>query len=394
MSKSWDINLLKSEQKTLLSFLSLYIILILCIVMILGIIYYDFQKDLMLQEKRLELSTFAKEQILRLKSLHVNFATQRKYPRNSHFQSAIYDSDKELIFSTYKADKQIALNQVIYLKEKKIYFIKELESYYLGAKYLVLCVKDNRAWLKVVDKNIMFYGTIFLVIAGALGFFLVSLFLRPMRDAIDLLDRFIKDTTHELNTPVNAILSNIEMIDKKNLDEKLLKKINRIDIGARTVSNLYQDLTYLVLSHKIISHKEKVSLQELLEERIEYFSLFATSRKIEFISVFKQDVSLHVDRKKLAKLFDNILSNAIKYNKINGKIFITLFNDRVEIKDTGRGIAKEKLNEIFQRYKRVDESVGGFGIGLSIVMMIAQEYDLNVTMESKEKEWTKVSVKW
>jgi two-component system OmpR family sensor kinase len=149
-----------------------------------------------------------------------------------------------------------------------------------------------------------------------------------------------------------------------------------------------------VLSHKIISHKEKVSLQELLEERIEYFSLFTTSRKIEFISVFKQDVSLHVDRKKLAKLFDNILSNAIKYNKINGKIFITLFNDRVEIKDTGRGIAKEKLNEIFQRYKRVDESVGGFGIGLSIVMMIAQEYDLNVTMESKEKEWTKVSVKW
>jgi two-component system, OmpR family, sensor kinase len=394
VSKSWDINLLKSEQKTLLSFLSLYIILVLCIVMILGIIYYNFQKDLMLQEKRLELSTFAKEQILRLKSLHVNFATKRKYPRNTHFQSAIYDSDKKLIFSTCKTQKKIALNQVIYLEGKQIYFIKELESYYLGAKYLVLCVKDNQFWLKAVNKNIVFYGAIFLLIAGVLGFFLVSLLLRPMRDAIELLDRFIKDTTHELNTPVNAILSNIEMIDKTNLDEKLVKKINRIDIGARTVSNLYQDLTYLVLSHKIISHKEQISLQELLEERIEYFSLFATSRKIEFISTFKQDVSLHVDRKKLAKLFDNILSNAIKYNKVNGRIFITLFNDRVEIKDTGRGIAKEKLDEIFQRYKRVDESVGGFGIGLSIVMMIAQEYDFKITMESKEKEWTKVSVRW
>lgn len=394
MLKNWDIDLLKSEKKTLLSFLFLYLVLALLIFVVLGVIYYNFQKDLMLQEKRLELTPLANEQILRLKTLHVNFATQRKYPRNEHFNSAIYDSDKQLIFSTCK-QKNIALNKVIYLHDDTIFFIKELESYYLGAKYLVLCVKDKGAWLGAVYANLTFYGTIFSLIALVLGYFLVRLFLRPMREALTLLDRFIKDTTHELNTPVNAILSNIEMIDTKNLNEKLARKINRIDIGARTVSNLYQDLTYLVLSHKIVSVNEDISLQEILQERIEYFTLFAQSRKIQFISEFKANPILHVDKKKLAKLLDNIFSNAIKYNKIGGKIFVTLSANKLEIKDTGRGIAKEKLGEIFQRYKRVDESgVGGFGIGLSIVMMIANEYHFKIIMDSQEKEWTKVSVQW
>ena len=111
-------------------------------------------------------------------------------------------------------------------------------------------------------------------------YFLLRLLLKPMREAIELLDRFIKDTTHELNTLVNAIMSNIEMIDTKNLDEKLSRKIKRIDIGARTISNLYQDLTYLTLANKLVSCDENVSLSELIEERIEYFSLFYNSKKL------------------------------------------------------------------------------------------------------------------
>jgi two-component system OmpR family sensor kinase len=151
-------------------------------------------------------------------------------------------AQKKEIFSTFDF-KQIALDEVIYLQNRKIYFIKEPESYYLGTKFLVLQVPSDASWHQDVSKNILFYGAGFFLVMMSLGYFLMKLFLKPMRDAIELLDRFIKDTTHELNTPVNAIISNIEMIDKNSLDEKLAKKINRIDIGARTVSNLYQDLT-------------------------------------------------------------------------------------------------------------------------------------------------------
>jgi two-component system OmpR family sensor kinase len=259
---------------------------------------------------------------------------------------------------------------------------------------LVIQAPLNSLWAKSVVKTLGFYGSILFLFMMGLGYFLVRIILTPMRDAIELLDRFIKDTTHELNTPVTTILSNIEMMDKTQFDEKLLKKIQRIDIGARTISNLYEDLTYLTLSHKIISHNETVDLKALIEERVLYFSLFAESRKIVISTDLNENIILHVDRKKIAKLIDNLLSNAIKYNKINGTIKIVLEKGFFELTDSGRGIAKEKIDTMFRRYARADTSVGGFGIGLSIVSMIAKEYKLDIQISSELNEWTKVRVLW
>lgn len=393
MLKSWDINLLQSEKKTLFSFLILYLLFSIAILFILSVIYYNFQKDLMLQKNRLELSSIANEQIQKLKDLHVNFDKKRTYPKNSAFKSGIYDSSYKKIYSTFENDN-IDFTKVIYLEDEKIYFIKEPESYYLGTKYLVLQIQNDDSWMSEVYKTISIYGTILFLLMMVFGYFLLRLLLKPMREAIELLDRFIKDTTHELNTPVNAIMSNIEMIDKTKLDEKLAKKIKRIDIGARTVSNLYQDLTYLTLSHKIVSHDEVLSLKEIIEERIEYFALFSDSKKLTVSFTCKEDKFLYIDRKKITKVIDNLLSNAIKYNKIKGSIDIFLQEDYLEVTDSGRGIKKDKIDDMFKRYSRADTSVGGFGIGLSIVSMIADEYSLHVSITSKEKEWTKVRVSW
>ena len=393
MSKGWDTNLLSSEKKTLRSFFLLYILFTITLLSILGAIYYNFQKDLMLQKNRLELSYLANEQILKLKSLHVNFSKLRTYPRSTKFKSAIYDSSKKEIFSTF-TNKNIEFDEIIYMQNDKIYLIKEPESYYLGTKYLVLEIQSDHKWLGTVYHTLLVYGIIIFLLMVVFGYFLLKLLLKPMREAIELLDRFIKDTTHELNTPVNAIMANIEMIDTSKLDEKLARKIKRIDIGARTVSNLYQDLTYLTLAHKIISFNENIDLKDLLEERIEYFALFCDSKKLTLSFTCEAKSSLHIDRKKLTKLVDNLFSNAIKYNKIKGSIKITLGQNYFEIWDSGRGIKKEKIEEMFQRYARADESVGGFGIGLSIVKMIADEYSLHVEIKSKQKEWTKVRVSW
>ena len=393
MSKGWDTNLLSSEKKTLRSFFLLYIFFTITLLSILGVIYYNFQKDLMLQKNRLELSYLANEQIIKLKSIHVNFDKKRTYPRNNRFKSAIYDSSQREIFSTF-SNKNINFDEVIYMQDDMIYLIKEPESYYLGTKYLVLEIPNNEGWLDEVYSTLVIYGAIIFLVMILFGYFLLRLLLKPMREAIELLDRFIKDTTHELNTPVNAIMSNIEMIDTSNLDEKLAKKIKRIDIGARTVSNLYQDLTYLTLAHKIISNDEEINLQEVIEERIEYFSLFCDSKKLTVSFTCKDNSTLHIDRKKITKLIDNLFSNAIKYNKVKGSIEIELGKNYFEILDSGRGIKKQKIDEMFQRYARADESVGGFGIGLNIVSMIASEYSLHVEISSQEKEWTKVRVSW
>ena len=391
--KNWDINLRSRERKTLRSFLFLYAFLALLILAFVAFLYYGFERDLMLQDQREALSNLTNEQIARLKSLHINFDKEQTYPRDERFNSAIFDSSLKQIFSTLST-KKVNLYEDIYLKNSHIYFIKELESYYLGARYIAIEVDAPASWDKKVFRKLLIYGAIIFGILVVIGYFLLNLLLRPMRDTINLLDRFIKDTTHELNTPVNAILSNIEMIDLQSLDESLLKKIKRITIASKTISNLYDDLTYLVLSHHIISHNKEVDLKSIIEERLEYFALLMESKKITLTSSLEENISLVIDRKKIAKLIDNILSNAIKYNKIGGTIHVLLSPKQIEISDSGRGIETKKINQVFERYVRFDRSVGGFGIGLSIVAAIAKEYALSVSIDSKLGEGAKVRITW
>ena len=356
-------------------------------------LYYGLERDLMLQHQREALSNLANEQITRLKALHINFEKEKIYPRDTRFNSAIYDSSLKQIFSTI-INKKINLYEDIYLENNHIYFIKELESYYLGARYIAIEVPEPPSWDRKIFRKLLGYGAFIFTILGIIGYFLLNLLLRPMRDTIALLDRFIKDTTHELNTPVNAILSNIEMIDTQEINEGLRKKIKRISIASKTISNLYDDLTYLVLSHQIFSQDVEVDLKVLIEERVEYFSLLLESKKIILSTNLEEVVFFTIDRKKMAKLIDNILSNAIKYNKIGGTIEIKLSKQSIEIKDSGRGIAETKINQVFERYSRFDPSVGGFGIGLSIVAAIAKEYALHITVDSILTKGTSVRISW
>ncbi len=357
-------------------------------------IYFKLQKDLMLQTKRLELEEYSKELIDGLKLLHIYFDRYRTYPRNSLYRSAIYDADHIQIFSTLKHPEGVELDKVIYTTDGVIQYIHVLDSYYLGTKYTVVEIDDDREWFGSTWRNILLYGGALLFIFMVAGVVLMRLFLSPMREAIHLLDRFIKDTTHELNTPVSAILSNIEMIDRERLDPKTANKIRRIEIGARTISTIYQDLTYLALDHQIVSQDIEVDVSALLKERIEYFKIMGESKKLRFETDIQPGVKIFIDPGKLARLIDNLLSNAIKYNRRGGTVFVTLRPKELTVKDTGIGMDAKETREVFKRYKRFESGVGGFGIGLSIVAMIAQEYGLDVKISSKKGHGSEVLVRW
>ncbi|BAK73618.1 two-component sensor kinase [Arcobacter sp. L] len=347
----------------------------------------------MLQEKRQLLQNYSNNLIFRLKDLHINIDKNNIYPRDEKFESAIFDSDKKKIFSTLKSE-EVSLDDVIYLSGHQIHFIKEPESYYLGSKYVIIEIPDDNIWFENIKYKmiIAFLGAFLFMIL--IGYFISKLFLKPMRDALHLLDRFIKDTTHELNTPVTAIITNIEMINKDLLDEKLAKKINRIEIGAKTISNIYEDLTFVTLNNQIISNNEEINLSNILKQRIDFFSSIATMKKIRFDIYIKEDVMIFCDIKKISKLIDNLLSNAIKYNKISGFIKVVLSKNSLSIEDSGKGISKENLDKLFERYSRFDKSVGGFGIGLNIVSLIAKEYDFKIEVTSEIDVGTKVKIRW
>ena len=391
--KNSGIDLTKSETRTLLGFSFLYSFLVLVILSVVSYLYYQFQKDLMLQEKRQVLQNYSNDLIFRLKDLHVNIDKNNIYPRDERFNSAIFDSNKKKIFSTLKSN-DVSLDDIIYLSHNQIHFIKEPESYYLGSKYIIVEVLDDGIWFEVIRYKIGISFLLAFTFMMVLGYFILKQVLKPMRDALHLLDRFIKDTTHELNTPVTAIITNIEMIDKSSLDARLLKKINRIEIGAKTISNIYEDLTFVTLNNQIISNNEDINLSNLLKQRVDYFNSLATIKRVNFHLNIKDDVFIVCDIKKITKLIDNNLSNAIKYNKIAGFIKAKLNYNILSIEDSGKGIEKENLKNLFERYSRFDKSVGGFGIGLNIVSLIAKEYNLKIDIKSQINVGTTVEITW
>jgi len=381
VSKNKGTSLLRSSEKSALTgFLSLYIVLVIMILLLLGFFYYKSQEALMFSNQRTILSSYANKQVKSLKLLHHYFPERTKYPRSSRFRSAIYDIEGVLIFSTLE-NKEVNFDKEIYRSGNSIQFFKYLDDYYLGAKYLFIEIDEDKRWRDETIANIVTFSGLALIVLAIFGLFFVKLFLRPMKNSMMLLDNFIKDTTHELNTPISAILANIEMMDTDIMAEKNKKKLARINIAAKTVSHLYKDLTYLTLSHNRESNDEWIDLKALIEDRVEYFVILAGSKNITFDLDLNYS-TIYIDGIKIARVIDNLISNAIKYNKRSGHIAITLRKNYFVVKDSGIGIETEKVSEIFERYSRFNSSEGGFGIGLNIVKSIIDEYHLKIDVES------------
>ena len=385
-------SVLKSEKTSLLRFFSLYVTMIMLLITLSSLFYYQTQEKLFLAQQRATLTKYAYIQTKRLKVLHHYFYERKTYPRDERFKSAIYDIDLKKIFSLLE-NTNIRFDEDIYIDNNYIHFVKSLDVYFLGAKYLVLEIKDDGLWRDTIWKTILGYGTLAFILFMLFGLYLAKLFLKPMRDSIMLLDRFIKDTTHELNTPLSAILANIEMMDTHVMVEKNRKKLTRINIAAKTVSTLYKDLTYLTLEQEKENNDEKLNIKHIILDRVEYFDILAKSKNISF-KLNLDNSTIVMDRRKFVRVVDNFLSNAIKYNIRGGKIDIFLIDSVLSFKDTGIGISEEKIPFMFDRYMRFNQSEGGFGIGLSIVKKILDEYHINIEVQSKIGVGTKMVILW
>ena len=118
-----------------------------------------------------------------------------------------------------------------------------------------------------------------------------------------------------------------------------------------------------------------LSLQEALEHNINLLLTSANEKNIE-IRIEGENFSVYLIKEDLDILLKNLLENAIRYNKQNGKVLISLVKEKhlLSIQDTGIGIPEESLSRIFERFYRVDKSrsrkLGGTGLGLSIVKHI------------------------
>jgi len=382
-----------SEQKSLLRFILFYALSTLFLISILAIYFYSNQKKQIVDNIQKEMQNYSIEFVGNLTEVHQR-PDETYYPQNEKYRTAIYDNNHELIFSDFHPNI-INWSKNFYQDGNKLIFIKKVKPYFLGAAFLIIATKVNSEPLLLLRYNMFIIMSIIIFIVLLLSYFLGRQFIKPMRQSIELLDNFIKDTTHELNTPVSIILTNIEAANNIQKDEKLNKYMNRLEIATRTISNLYDSLTFLKLNHANDQHDETFNVSILLQERLEYFELHFESRQIKIDSMIEERVKLYANPENIRRLIDNLISNAIKYNKRGGKISIILNKKNLIIKDNGIGIPANKLDTVFERFNRLkNNSEGGFGIGLHTVKIITENYGYKLDIASKEHQGTTVKIIW
>ena len=297
------------------------------------------------------------------------------------YDYALYDKNHRRLVGNIR--DRIDLSKKIQKIDDSYVLVDNTPRGHLGVHHIVIRENIFHGRIESLLERLYFYFFLIYSTIAVIGYYLASMFISPIMNERIKLNNFIKDTTHELNTPITAIL----MSTSKNapLTEKNLQRIN---LSAKRISEIYKDLVYLFLQDSKKQHQPtNLQIHTLIEEQLDYFEAFATKKKLTITSSLEPTI-FTIDKENFIRMFNNIVSNAIKYNKIEGSIHIELKNNILTIKDTGIGIKKELLKDIFNRYYRATKEQGGFGIGLNIVYHICQTYNIKIDVKSEENVGT------
>ena len=372
-----DIDLTSSEKKSFFSFLALYLGSSFILMLIALFFYYQNEKTLYLDLVKSNMQNIVSKvsnEIIISHMLDVKF-DKNIYLNNQDYKISFYDKDKNLLFGNL--DEKLNFEQNFYNDEEKLIIVDSSTVGHLGIWYIAL--KDNSLKEKIsnLKLNIFLIFLIFYTIIAIVSWSLAKLFLKPIKNERERLNNFIKDTTHELNTPISAIIMSCE-------DDNLTKKqLDRIKFSEKRVSEIYKDLTYIFLGNIEKKSLDKIDLSKVIKEEIINFEPMIARKRLK-INLNIEEFFYEINKDDFIRLFNNLFSNAIKYNKTDGNIDIILQNSELIIKDSGIGISKNKIKDIFNRYYRATNQSGGFGLGLNIVNMICKTYNIKIDVQSLE----------
>jgi len=334
---------------------------------------YAIQNELLLKEKSM----------LVIKAMQEYDQSEEyfEYPRFKTFESGLYDEKFQPIFTLIKSDVKYFKNGY-YLDGNDAYLVVKLpKERYFGASYLVL--HNTISYASVYEKVMLILFSI-AILVFILSVYFLKTFAKPFQKMNKQLDNFIKDSMHEINTPLSIINVNIDLYNRKFETNKYMQ---RMKAASKVLSNIYSDMDYLIKHERLIHEKKEIDFATFLQERVEYFSEVAAMKNITIKTDITHCGTIYMNDKQLQRLIDNNISNAIKYSYENTNIDISLYKKdgkcHLAFKDYGVGI--EKVEKIFSRYYREDTSKGGFGIGLNIVKSIIQQENIELKIESKLK---------
>jgi len=214
-----------------------------------------------------------------------------------------------------------------------------------------------------------------------LGVMIARMAIAPLKEHFEQLERFSKETLHELNLPVGTILTNTQMLKKGLDDPKSLKRIGRIEEAAEMIQERYRELDYLIRTQMQRETVESFDLADLIRSRLEFFRPLYPQAAFE---ATLESTPLELDRIGLRKVIDNLVENAVKYSGSYPQIVLRLGGGVLEISDRGIGMDEVELLRIFDRYYQSDATMPGFGIGLGLVKSYCDKHRIKLHVRSRK----------
>lgn len=216
---------------------------------------------------------------------------------------------------------------------------------------------------------------------------------------------FVANVTHEIKTPLTAILGFVETLQKGAIEEKetALRFLDIIHKHANRLNRLLEDL--LTISNIELGEMkfffESVALKGVVEHVLPLVSARAAEKKIALHRTVPEELPLiRADRDRLVQIILNVLDNAVKFTPEGGEVSIAASAQdgwvELRISDTGFGVPQNEIARMGERFYRVDKArsreLGGTGLGLSIVKHLMSAHGGRMEIQSRLGEGTKVSL--
>jgi len=388
--------------------------------------------------------------------IKASFRNNNKTVEDDHIDLEWFNPEGKLLWSTFTEPLAIPLNpnyhETVLVSLQDIlpsYFLRQVTSRVKVEDYFLGYLRVSHPWFEVTKPSrdliidLGFGTTLMIISVAAIGWFLSGLAIQPVRDSYQSLKQFTSDASHELRNPIAIIQTNVQLaLADPDLDpklpeqQKLITSLQVVERLSKRLGKLVDDLLFLARSDSGIVQIEKqiVHIDSLLIQVVEEQQLIADQGQIELSLDFQEsaqeeDFAILGDENQIARLFTNIVSNAISYTPSLGRVEIIVSRIikskenwlgikqnltqnlaqnltkpnhsihllQVTIKDTGIGIAPLELERIFDRFYRVDaarshQGNSSSGLGLAIARTIIQNHQGEITVTSMPNQGTTFSI--
>jgi len=205
-------------------------------------------------------------------------------------------------------------------------------------------------------------------------------------------DEFLAMTAHELKTPLTSMLSLVRQMLDRDLGKLNEKQEKALGIVSRGVERLGGSIEKILEISKLESgqmelNKEKIQLTPLIQDVVEQMKPMAKLKKITLTQRITKLPPVEADGRRVATVLTNLIENAIKYTLNGGRVTVEAKQRGnqilVQVRDSGMGIAKKDLPNLFTKFFQVNHTKPGAGLGLNISKMLVEAHGGKIRCESE-----------